>query len=1100
MNLSIYLTNKLDNITTKPIGKSRNTINDNHRKAFGLYYPRTSKSIEITTKRNNIIKNTNSMKKFKKYVQDNIIDKIAKYNINIDDNNGVITGLIFNFTGKINDDDKNIISNIVKSTFTNNEFLTITNGKDNFKLFNKNIGANIPRRIDQIIENNNMYVDSDGIHEIVYDEEGNPTNEIPKQDEDKHTFIKISTVNDIKTTEIKANDNDNYNCVMQIFDQNKISGMDKIRNNDKFSHLFKKNCDSINKEELKAICNILKLKLKVYTRFGYDVDKPLYTFNTGKKGNKVENKLSIIVSKGHATIADNSLINNVNYVTDITHNNIDINVVNTYVINDKLCAKIYYDINKKMMVMDKTFRPSLYTNNLEDDEVNKYYYCFSNVSLLAKKWIEDNDIKQPHKYFRNLFKLGSDTYTMFRYHSAKHFTRPTFMIDHNRSYNIETCKKNKYYFGFPNDSFEIFRVMPNVKLTDDDFNNISFIIPKNIIFNDKYYYMNAKYKILTTPLYKFLVDEMCCHIEIECIICSTFRDLTNLPIIDNYSDKENKTLQNSIIGHLICGGNNGEYMRTYDGLTLLEKDQIEYECIHENIQFMTKINNDKYTITVKLPSHNKQYWHIYSYIISYSKIAIMQKMKEIIDNYPDTLILGGCVDSIHLNIKFESLYKYDPNFKSELRTIDKNYKYAKLMVKQSKIPKFRPLLIKNINYKVKDLNVISVKYEIYPEDVDDIVIDKKKYNFYDQIYDDNNEVICNIYEHNDNYILVKHFIPPPIHVNDTRYYKCLSGEDYFNMFYDVDTFPTYKKYSQFSLVIGAPGVGKSYSVLSNANQYVSCVLSPTINNRENNKDYLENSYCIQKIRDDDRFLNSLVVSHIYIDEYTRVKHDLFMRVYNYCLDKGLRLTLIGDFNQLSIPKKLGKKIDESYLINKLGFSYHEIERNYEKNRFEQRFYAEYIDSLRYKLGELPTPIKLHSEFQIINKNKFNSILESCGNHSHNTVFICSSNKLINYFNNFIKTKLNFTNIPCRDLINGNLLHVNIDDPSIWWDHNKIDSKPTLDKKYEPCLFITAYKAQSLTLEHENIILMMNELKDNYHALYVSLSRPRRAEQIKLYYN
>lgn len=1085
INLSEFLKNKLED-TIKPEKGKRVKVNNERRAVFGLDTKYTKKA---KARRDEINNNTKNISDFKKYVTDTIIKPAELLDIKLTlDNDGNPARLDFETNKGYLSDELTQIENITRAVFDNNRLISVKSGQfrnivsEPVKI---NYGGNLYETLQTISDKINKLFSEYYEAETEINDDGSSTAIYSK-----NAKFTIQTVNSDKMTTQTARDtDDNLNCIIKYFKQENIEGLDNLKKQGIYKKYFTDGA-TMNDKTIKTICKKLFINLKTYTELGHSINKTWINY-------KLENAkydLQIIINSNHAVKRYDPFLKpqSIEYVDEIKINNYDINTINIYSDeDDKITAKKYFNVETQEIILEKTLKPSKYTDNLDDDNDERFYNCFNLTSLYCKKWIIENNIRAPiNQYYNDLFRYSGDMGGMFKYHQ---YPDRVGQIDLNAAYTPETTENNLFYQGYPTDNFEIFRVTDINDAPNQS--RISFVIPSNITFNDNYYYMNKQYKILSMPLYKCLLF-MGCKIDIECVIYSNFTDkLTKIPQSQHLTLRENKKLRVSIVGSLIVGGNNKIIKKQARNATENEKNQIEYECLKNEINFSTTENeNGTYSIAYDLTSKKAQMWHVHSYITSYTTIAMMLKMKELKDEYPKIKIYGGCVDSIH--ILPEYLKPKPDGFKYEIRNDTECYK--RIIRKTRQVPQFTPFFKTQTKNALYDINISSISYAVNPYPVDDLIYNKCKYTIDNVIYDDKKEeyIQCIIYKHDEKYHIIKDFKPEYNDLNDEKYYKCLNNTDYINEKYNIDDIPNIYSFSghQFNIIIGNPGTCKSSSILQNAHKKNSIVLNPTIENRESNKNNLKSSVCIQSIESRDFMrLKKINHNHIYIDEYTRVPNDTFKIIYNYCLEKGISLSLIGDYKQMYLPPAFGDQIDEIDLINNHKFNLIIKNRDMTKNRFLEVEYAQYIDSFNYELGQMPPVFKYHDAFECLNADQYNEFLKS-----DDSIFISMSHKYAhNEYKKIRKNKLR-THIPCRNVRTGIIENVDINSPDIWWD--KINMLSVKDKsyKYEPRLFITAYAAQSLTIKNKKIIIINSTFKNNFSALYVAVSRAVLMEQIKIY--
>lgn len=455
---------------------------------------------------------------------------------------------------------------------------------------------------------------------------------------DGYITIEDAQVDKPNTDEYEAKDsNDNYNCAMKIVSKSlNIDFPEFFAHYPKFDGNKDKKTPPIKLIEFEKICKKEGVRVLLYSKLGQLINKPFRQINKLKSNYSVN--VDIILHGGHAYQKFNdSQLTEICYYTEEPLTEL-YNYMDNQIINyEKGKFVKYIDINGKTCLM-KNFRPSFYTNDINDDNNADYFNCYSVESFYFKKWVNDCGFKCINSSFvADIIKQGCHTIGCYSFDLPKPTNKcKLYEIDHNRSYSIATCKKNKFYCGVPMSNIEIYKYDNNIDLNA---NNVAFIIPSNVVLPDYLFPVGELFKVLSRPMYQFLIS-INAKIDIKAVCFADFIDIKDQPTSKN-GDINYKLMHNMHVGKLIQGGITQEQSIEISDFNQDEEKLIKYELNKYDIPFDMPVGSD--TITCKLP-YKKQYFHVYSYIIQYSQIAIISKMLEL--QKLGLTIYGGNCDSI----------------------------------------------------------------------------------------------------------------------------------------------------------------------------------------------------------------------------------------------------------------------------------------------------------------------------------------------------------------------------------------------------------------------------------------------------------------------
>lgn len=520
-----------------------------------------------------------------------------------------------------------------------------------------------------------------------------------KEMEYGYITIDLADVDKPNTDNFQAKDsNDHYNCAMKIVSKSlNIDFPDFFKNYPKFDGTNDKKTPPIKLIEFEKVCKTEGVRVLLYSKLGQLINKPFRVINKLKSNYSVN--VDIILHNGHAyqKFNDSQKID-LCYYTDDPLTELS-NYMDNQIINYKKGKFIkYIDIDSKTCII-KNFKPSFYTGDINDDNNVDYFNSFSVESFYFKKWVNENNFKCINSSFvEDIIKQGCHTIGCYSFDLPLPINKNKLLeIDHNRSYSIYRCKKNKFYCGIPLSNIEIYKYDNTIDLNA---NNVAFIIPNSIKLPNYLFPVGKLFKCLSRPMYKFLIS-IGAEIDIQAVCFADFVDIKDQPYAKHNGNNINyKFMHNTHVGKLIQGGISQEQCVEITDFNQDEEKLIKYELNKYDIPF--DMPNGTNTITCKLP-YKKQYYHVYSYIIQYSQIAIISKMLEL--QKLGCTIYGGNCDSIIFeysltNCKLVDYYQ-DDDFKLA-KLNEKTNKYKRMFeTNEKRMPNYQFLKIDNLADKPK---------------------------------------------------------------------------------------------------------------------------------------------------------------------------------------------------------------------------------------------------------------------------------------------------------------------------------------------------------------------------------------------------------------
>jgi hypothetical protein len=384
----------------------------------------------------------------------------------------------------------------------------------------------------------------------------------------------------------------------------------------------------INRDTIREIARIEKANLRFYTPFGYIIDKTWEEFNYGNKSKIYD----FIVKNKHAYLQPTKkYVKNVKYIKHIPDRT---NKMSSY-------EDTHYIIEDTIY---KIFKPSSISKNLNDD--SKFFYCFTPLDFLYKKFNEDKNIQPTICYKQEIKESG-----IFPKRTLlKATNKKVAEYDQVKSYN--SYKQCEFYMGFPNSHWYKYPT-----IIDSDLKP-AFIKIANIKFNNKDFkkcYLNfyKKYhSTLTYPLYRFL--KRYATIIIDYVIYADFIDLDHMEFLRQFNLQDDKLLRTSILGKYITGGLKETKKYKFTKLSQNDIDQMKFECYEKKVSY----SQDEDSIKIKVPKLSRAAFHIYSYILTYSQIQVLQKYYDLSKQYT---VVALNTDSITVELDDDAyeIWEYD---------------------------------------------------------------------------------------------------------------------------------------------------------------------------------------------------------------------------------------------------------------------------------------------------------------------------------------------------------------------------------------------------------------------------------------------------------
>ncbi len=387
--------------------------------------------------------------------------------------------------------------------------------------------------------------------------------------------------------------------------------------------------------QLNQIGKSLNLEFRIYTPIGLKLNQPWHILGDIHNHRKT---IPVKIQEEHATLADSRLkIDNIHYYEN--NNELYQLPQDTYILN---FTQNYYTLlnNDNTLTLHKSYRPSSFTNNPDDDSNLELAYYTSEEQMISRQFKLDH----------NLHTIRDPTIKRIII-SAEHFigkrqiSPMDLPLDQYRQYdsnaNYACYETNSYYRGFPSHV-----LIPCKKKFST---NPAFYVLKNIYnppleFQHLYQYTQGPITI-PAPTYDYLVDSKC-SIQVDYVLDTP--DFQKISILD-YAEKyypikthpdQNKKFRNENLGRLISGGLKETDKTQIPYKNINERDQMIKECQANHISFDF---NDTH-LTIQTAAKNSGIFQFHSYILSYAAINVMKKFREL--TKLGKSVVAYCVDAL----------------------------------------------------------------------------------------------------------------------------------------------------------------------------------------------------------------------------------------------------------------------------------------------------------------------------------------------------------------------------------------------------------------------------------------------------------------------
>lgn len=398
----------------------------------------------------------------------------------------------------------------------------------------------------------------------------------------------------------------------------------------------------ITHDEIEQVSKILKLNINIYTKLGVRLGKPWATFSySGKKS------IDVVFENEHAFVIPRRFdIDHIVYGALPNIYEIEGLVVDHEYYppaegsGGALKPKYYTVLHEGKYTMLKSYRPSAFTKNANDDCAKSNTYIFSDSQFLFrefKKYYDLESIRQDD--MRAIVKASEHFIGREIFSPARQGLK---ILDHNKNYvAYKTCG---YYMNFPGNDFSASRVpQPAGSPYTDVFVAVKQIIGAPWYFDKLFKYAGGEI-ILPMPVYKYLVD---CEVDIEVDywVASTTKDIDIIEYVDKMgmtNPADIKVTRNMMIGRAIGGGLKEQKKILIQCGNDIEFNQIVHECTQNNIRFA--IQPDGKSLEVRHKEKSSALYQFHSYILGYAAIHLMQKLAELV--LAQCQIAGFNVDSI----------------------------------------------------------------------------------------------------------------------------------------------------------------------------------------------------------------------------------------------------------------------------------------------------------------------------------------------------------------------------------------------------------------------------------------------------------------------
>lgn len=453
------------------------------------------------------------------------------------------------------------------------------------------------------------------------------------------------------------------NCVYRICRQKSRNGKQSFVN--AIANIYRNiNWEEQNpgadKQIVEQFCKTAIIKGTFYTELGRDIKKPFKIINeTNKRAG-----IHLVVRNYHCT-----LMNDKQNTEKVVYRTLDkvFNVKGILYRGNDWCT------NKTTMY--KVFRPSSLTNKTIDDENSDYFGITNMLTMFAHLWKKFYNIEPTQDQFKDHYKNCEKF--IGRGRLEQNLPNDLYLYDHNRSYC--SYKSSEYYIGFPSNRFYPRKGNPK------EYENYkpSSVVCKSIKFRDSYvekiYSINKGNKFyLTYPEYLFLLKYADIEV-IETLYTEKYIDIDILGFANqfNVDVKTAKFLSNGSIGMIIAGGLKETRKRKYYNLCKFDMEQMKFEAFSNGFEYSEFGENN---LKVIHPRKNQiASFHVHSYILSYARIAVMQKMIEL-ENH----VYGFTVDCLLIDIPNLPTSDIPGEWKYEETNIKKILNYNNLSLHHSK--------------------------------------------------------------------------------------------------------------------------------------------------------------------------------------------------------------------------------------------------------------------------------------------------------------------------------------------------------------------------------------------------------------------------------
>lgn len=402
-----------------------------------------------------------------------------------------------------------------------------------------------------------------------------------------------------------------------------------------------------------------------YTELGRDIGKSYRIFNDGQERKRIK----LLIRNGHCI-----LMNSIANIGKVVYT-VDFNIDDICYQGSDWCITI----KNKIGTMYKKFRPSSLTSKKEDDENPDYFKITNMLSMFTYLFKKEYNIEPTQPNFSDHYKKCEKF--IGRGRLEQNLPNDLYLYDHNRSYC--SYKYSKHYIGFPDNKFYPRKGSPSLchtSMTKDY--KPSSVVCKSIKFRDSYvekiYTINKGDKnYLTYPEYLFLLQYA--NIEVlETLYVKEYVDIDILGFVNQFNIDEptKKFLTNASVGMLIAGGLKNTKKSKYYNLCPEDMEIMRYEALQNELVFR------EYKNTLKVIRPRKAdfaSFHLHSYMLSYSRIAIMEKMIELKNH-----VFGYTVDCLLVDLHNLPTSNIPGGWKYEEQNLKKILNYNNLSLHHSK--------------------------------------------------------------------------------------------------------------------------------------------------------------------------------------------------------------------------------------------------------------------------------------------------------------------------------------------------------------------------------------------------------------------------------